>query len=99
MLTIRAMSNGKGYAANHLVHSDYYTEEQRVVGYWQGRGAAELGLVGEVRDEQFEAIRAGNHQDTEPLLVRRVWFVEDRDVAGIRADTLGARRPNRSTLR
>jgi hypothetical protein len=46
MLTIRAMSNGRGYAAHHLVHSDYYAEGQRVVGYWQGRGAAELGLVG-----------------------------------------------------
>jgi conjugative relaxase-like TrwC/TraI family protein len=54
MLTIRAMSNGKGYAAHHLVHSDYYAEGQRVVGYWQGRGAAELGLVGEVKEEQFE---------------------------------------------
>jgi hypothetical protein len=30
---------------------------------------------------------AGNHQDTEPLLVRRVWLVEDRGVAGIRAGT------------
>ena len=59
MLTIRAMSNGKGYAAHHLVHSDYYAEGQRVVGHWQGRGAAELGLVGEVTEQQFEAIRQG----------------------------------------
>src|SRR6202049_4371460 len=64
MLTIRAMSNGKGYAANHLVHSDYYAEGQRVVGHWQGRGAAELGLVGEVKEEQFEAIRQGLHPVT-----------------------------------
>jgi conjugative relaxase-like TrwC/TraI family protein len=64
MLTIRAMSNGRGYAANHLVHSDYYAEGQRVVGCWQGRGAAELGLVGEVTDRQFEAIRQGLHPAT-----------------------------------
>jgi hypothetical protein len=32
MLTICAMSNGRGYAAHHLVHSDYYAEGQRVVG-------------------------------------------------------------------
>jgi conjugative relaxase-like TrwC/TraI family protein len=64
MLTIRAMSNGRGYAANHLVHSDYYAEGQRVVGYWQGRGAAELGLVGEVTERQFEAIRQGLHPAT-----------------------------------
>ena len=64
MLTIRAMSNGKGYTANHLVHSDYYAEGQRVLGHWQGRGAAELGLVGEVTEQQFEAIRQGLHPVT-----------------------------------
>src|ERR1700733_12965272 len=35
------MSNGRGYAAHHLVHSDYSAEGQRVFGRWQGRGAAE----------------------------------------------------------
>jgi conjugative relaxase-like TrwC/TraI family protein len=63
MLTIRAMSNGRGYAAHHLVHSDYYAEAQ-VVGYWQGRGAEALGLVGEVTEAQFEAIRQGLHPAT-----------------------------------
>src|ERR1700692_1140023 len=72
MLTIRAMSNGRGYAANHLAHSDYYAEGQRVVGYWQGRGAAELGLGGEVTEDQFEAIRQGLHPATgEPLRPRQ----------------------------
>src|SRR5260370_3906988 len=64
MLTIRAMSNGRGYAAHHLVHSDYYAEGQRVVGEWHGRGAAEVGLVGEVTEAQFEAIREGLHSAT-----------------------------------
>jgi conjugative relaxase-like TrwC/TraI family protein len=64
MLTIRAMSNGRGYAAHHLVHSDYFAEGERVVGYWQGRAAAELGLVGEVREDQFEAMRQGLHPET-----------------------------------
>jgi hypothetical protein len=32
MLTIRAMSNGRGYAAHHLVHSDDDAEGQRVAG-------------------------------------------------------------------
>ena len=35
-----------------------------MVGYWQGLGAAELGLVGEVTNEQFEAIREGLHPAT-----------------------------------
>jgi|WetSurMetagenome_2_1015567.scaffolds.fasta_scaffold103308_3 hypothetical protein len=28
MLTIRAMSDGKGYSSNHLEHSDYYSDKQ-----------------------------------------------------------------------
>src|SRR5215472_7225909 len=59
MLTIRAMSNGEGYAAKHLAHSDYYAEGERVVGQWRGRGAQLLGLSGEVQPEHFEAVREG----------------------------------------
>lgn len=57
MLTIRAMSDGKGYASRHLEHSDYYAEGERVTGTWQGRGAELLGLKGSVRTENFEAVR------------------------------------------
>ena len=59
MLTIRAMSDGSGYSARHLQHSDYYAEGERVTGTWQGRGAELLGLAGEVKSEQFEAVRQG----------------------------------------
>jgi conjugative relaxase-like TrwC/TraI family protein len=53
------MSNGTGYSARHLQHSDYYAEGERVTGQWQGRGAEMLGLAGEVQSEQFEALRQG----------------------------------------
>jgi len=59
MLTIRAMSDGTGYSARHLQHSDYYAEGERVTGQWQGRGAEMLGLAGEVQSQQFEALRQG----------------------------------------
>jgi TrwC relaxase len=59
MLTIRAMSDGAGYSARHLQHSDYYAEGERVTGQWQGRGAEILGLAGEVQSEEFEAVRQG----------------------------------------
>src|ERR1700730_3962172 len=59
MLTIRAMSDGTGYSARHLEHSDYYAEGERVTGQWQGRGADLLGLAGEVQSEEFEALRQG----------------------------------------
>ena len=68
MLTIRAMTGGVGYAARHLEHSDYYDEQRKVQGEWQGRGAELLGLQGEVTREQFEAIREGLHPDTEEFL-------------------------------
>jgi|SRR5580698_9902545 hypothetical protein len=59
MLTIRAMSDGKGYSARHLEHNDYYAEGERVVGEWFGRGAELIGLGGMVMSEDFEAIRQG----------------------------------------
>jgi conjugative relaxase-like TrwC/TraI family protein len=59
MLTIRAMSDGTGYSARHLEHSDYYAEGERVTGQWQGRGAEMLGLAGEAQSEEFEALRRG----------------------------------------
>lgn len=71
MLTIRAMSNGQGYSARHLEHSDYYAEGERVSGQWQGRGAELLGLSGDVQTAQFEAIRQGLDPQTGEFLRQR----------------------------
>lgn len=71
MLTIRAMTDGSGYSARHLQHSDYYAEGERVTGQWQGRGAELLGLAGEVRTDQFEALRQGLDPKTGEFLRQR----------------------------
>jgi conjugative relaxase-like TrwC/TraI family protein len=72
MLTIRAMSDGKGYAARHLEHSDYYADGERVVGEWRGRGADLLGLSGHVKTHDFEAVRQGlDPRDEATLRARR----------------------------
>ena len=71
MLTIRAMSDGSGYSSRHLEHSDYYAEGERVRGFWQGRGAELLGLSGEVRSEDFEALRQGLDPSTGEFLRQR----------------------------
>jgi len=72
MLTIRAMSDGKGYSSRHLEHSDYYAEGERVTGVWHGRGAELLGLSGAVRTNDFEALRQGLDPRTKEFLrVRR----------------------------
>lgn len=59
MLTIRAMSDGKGYSARYLERSDYYAEGERVIDLWRGRGAELLGLKGTVQSQDFEALRQG----------------------------------------
>src|SRR5580704_5980848 len=72
MLTIRAMSDDKGYSSRHLEHSDYYAEGERVTGVWQGRGAGLLGLNGAVKTHDFEALRQGIDPRTKEFLrVRR----------------------------
>jgi len=71
MLTIRAMSDGKGYSARYLEQRDYYAEGERVLGLWRGRGAELLGLSGDVRTEQFEALRQGCDPRTGEFLRQR----------------------------
>jgi conjugative relaxase-like TrwC/TraI family protein len=71
MLTIRAMSDGKGYSSRHLEHGDYYAEGERVLGRWQGRGAELLGLAGEVKPEDFESLREGLDPRTGEFLRQR----------------------------
>src|SRR6202789_793370 len=71
MLTIRAMSDGKGYSSRHLEHNDYYSEGERVACEWNGRGAELLGLSGAVNTADFEALRQGlNPISSEFLRVR-----------------------------
>jgi hypothetical protein len=76
MLTIRAMSDGKGYSSRHMEHSDYYAEGERVTGVWQGRGAELLGLSGDVKTDDFEALRQGLDPRTRKFL--RVRHSADR---------------------
>jgi hypothetical protein len=71
MLTIRAMSDGKGYSSRHLEHRDYYAEDDRVIGRWQGRGAELLGLDGALKSEEFEALRQGLDPHTGEFLRQR----------------------------
>lgn len=71
MLTIRAMSDGKGYSSRHLEHGDYYAEGERILGQWQGRGAELLGLSGEVKPEDFESLRQGLDPRTDEFIRQR----------------------------
>ena len=79
MLTIRAMSDGKGYSSRHLEHSDYYSEGERIAGEWSGRGAELLGLSGPVNTADFEALRQGLNPRTGEFL--RIRHSADRTAA------------------
>ncbi len=63
MLTIRAMTGGRGYAQRHLEHSDYCDQHRTVQGEWHGRGAELLGLQGKVSQD-----REGLHPETGEFL-------------------------------
>jgi len=47
------------YYEEKYSRDDYYTEKQRVVGRWFGKGAAELGLAGDVDTADFRAVLNG----------------------------------------
>jgi conjugative relaxase-like TrwC/TraI family protein len=57
------------YYEEKYVHDDYYSEEQRVVGRWFGRGAEALGLSGEVASEDFRAVLHGQRPPNGEVLV------------------------------
>src|SRR5215470_7799148 len=50
---------------------DYYSEGQRVAGKWLGKGAAELGLLGDVVHEDFSALLQGIDPHTGAVLVQK----------------------------
>jgi conjugative relaxase-like TrwC/TraI family protein len=57
------------YYEEKYVHDDYYSEEQRVVGEWFGRGAEALGLSGEVASGNFRAVLRGQRPSNGEVLV------------------------------
>ncbi len=50
---------------------DYYSEQQRVVGRWIGKGATALGLAGEVAHEDFSALLQGIDPHSGAVLVQK----------------------------
>jgi conjugative relaxase-like TrwC/TraI family protein len=71
MMTIRAMTDGKGYSERHLEYNDYLDRDQKIEGQWIGKGAETLGLTGTVSNDQFERLRECEHPDTGEFLRQR----------------------------
>jgi conjugative relaxase-like TrwC/TraI family protein len=67
MLSVATVRSAGG-AASYFAKDDYYTgEHASEVSAWGGRGAAELGLVGEVEKQLFEDLLNGRLPDGEQV--------------------------------
>jgi conjugative relaxase-like TrwC/TraI family protein len=62
-------AQAENYFENHYSQDDYYTQNQRCLGRWIGRGATGLGLAGEVSREDFSTLLQGVHPRTGAVLV------------------------------
>src|SRR3981081_244987 len=71
MFTSAKIRNGSTYLENHLSANDYYAKGERVKGQWMGQGAESLRLTGEVRPEDFEALRVNQRPGTLERLTPR----------------------------
>ncbi len=65
------LRNAKNYFEEHLAVGDYYSEANRVLGKWIGKGAAALGLQGQVDRESFVALCDNSHPRTGERLTLR----------------------------
>jgi conjugative relaxase-like TrwC/TraI family protein len=62
-------TQAENYFENHYSQDDYYTQNQRCIGRWIGKGAGGLGLAGEVSREDFSTLLEGVHPRTGAILV------------------------------
>ncbi|RIK66919.1 MAG: hypothetical protein DCC65_08200 [Planctomycetota bacterium] len=70
MLRIILNSNAAG-AKSYYSTADYYTEGQELAGVWKGEGAKRLGLEGEVRREDWDALCDNRDPTTGDVLTAR----------------------------
>ena len=66
------LGNARKYFKEHLSVGDYYDEGQRVPGEWFGQGAAQLGLSGKVRADDFLRLCDNQHPATGETLTQRL---------------------------
>src|SRR5258707_1017415 len=70
MLRITQNSTAGG-AKSYYSTSDYYSEGQELVGIWRGKGAGRLGLYGNVRRDEWDALCDNRNPTTGGVLTPR----------------------------
>jgi conjugative relaxase-like TrwC/TraI family protein len=93
MLTIsKPLSAGQArrYHAEEFQNAreNYYTEGDQIRGVWYGQLANRWGLVGEVREDQFQGLADGQHPITGEQLVRHQTPRETRNARGESVTTM-----------
>jgi conjugative relaxase-like TrwC/TraI family protein len=87
MLTAKAqcsLADAERYFREHLSVGDYYTEGQHVPGHWFGQGAAELGLSGVTKEDEFIRLCENLHPQTgEQLTLRQKTTRTEMDANGV----------------
>src|SRR5262245_12879937 len=96
MLTIsRPLSSGQAQRYHREEFTSraqsYYAEEENVRGEWQGRLAADLGLRGEVREDDFARMSEGRHPRTGEQLIEQRLPHEYKTADGQTVKTMGHR--------
>ena len=66
------LNNAEKYFKEHLQLGDYYSQENIVSGEWAGIGAAQLGLTGRVKEDQFIKLCHNQNPQTGELLTQRL---------------------------
>jgi conjugative relaxase-like TrwC/TraI family protein len=67
-----SLINAKQYFEEHLCAGDYYSESDRVLGQWLGKGAELLNLSGRVGQDEFLRLCDNLHPQTGERLTQRL---------------------------
>ncbi|MBS0265385.1 MAG: relaxase domain-containing protein [Planctomycetes bacterium] len=70
MLRITQNQHAAG-AMSYYSTADYYSEGQELTGYWRGEAARRLGLTGEIRKADWDALCQNEHPQTHNQLTPR----------------------------
>ena len=70
-IPFKSAGRAQEYFTQALAKEDYWSKDAEVAGLWHGRAAERLGLVGEVKSEDFQALTNNRHPLTgEKITVR-----------------------------